>query len=82
MEISIASQSSMPESRRVTAFSYPIHLSQVRCTGGEKSLLNCTHGAGTGCDHRRDAAIVCRKRETCKKRILKSYFFCLYSLVL
>ena len=40
----------------------PIHLDEVRCTGTETSLLNCTHnGIGShDCLHFDDVGIICR----------------------
>ena len=42
----------------------PIHLDEVRCTGTETSLLNCTHNGigvyGDDCTHFDDVGIICR----------------------
>ena len=40
----------------------PIHLDEIRCSGNEESLLNCTHG-GVGvhnCEHLEDVGIICK----------------------
>lgn len=39
----------------------PILLDDVRCAGGERTLLECTHaGVGThNCGHQEDAGVVC-----------------------
>ena len=40
----------------------PIHLDELRCTGTEESLLNCTHsGIGVNdCEHPEDVGIICQ----------------------
>ena len=54
----------MPDNLVVTDVSYPIHYSQVQCTGEENSILNCTiESTTTDCTHSSDAAIVCRINE-------------------
>uniref|UniRef100_A0A8C0HUM8 Soluble scavenger receptor cysteine-rich domain-containing protein SSC5D n=1 Tax=Balaenoptera musculus TaxID=9771 RepID=A0A8C0HUM8_BALMU len=43
----------------------PILLDDVRCTGSERNLLECTH-AGLGshnCDHQEDAGVVCSRED-------------------
>ncbi|XP_004434433.1 PREDICTED: HHIP-like protein 1 [Ceratotherium simum simum] len=43
----------------------PILLDDVRCEGGERNLLECTHaGVGThNCDHQEDAGVVCSRED-------------------
>ncbi|XP_032965261.1 HHIP-like protein 1 isoform X2 [Rhinolophus ferrumequinum] len=43
----------------------PILLDDVRCTGSEKTLLECTHaGLGThNCSHQEDAGVVCSRED-------------------
>nr|XP_044630236.1 LOW QUALITY PROTEIN: HHIP-like protein 1 [Equus asinus] len=43
----------------------PILLDDVRCKGGERTLLECTHaGVGThNCDHQEDAGVVCSRED-------------------
>ena len=54
----------IPLSLRVSNLSTPIHYSQVRCTGEQKSLLDCQISEiTTECTHDRDVAIVCRRSE-------------------
>ena len=39
----------------------PIHLDDVRCTGSEAALINCTYDPSTvDCSHREDAGVQCR----------------------
>ena len=39
----------------------PIHLDDVRCTGSEAALINCTYDPSTvDCSHREDAGVLCR----------------------
>ena len=41
----------------------PIHLDDLRCSGSEATLLNCTHG-GVGmhnCKHHEDIGIICQR---------------------
>ena len=60
----------MPD--RVSDLSTPIHYSQVRCTGEQESLLDCNLSETiAGCNHDRDAAIVCRRSE---EGIWSAYF--------
>ena len=41
----------------------PIYLDELRCTGSEGALVNCTHnGVGThDCDHYEDVGVTCSK---------------------
>ena len=39
----------------------PIHLDDVRCSGSEDALINCTYDPSTvDCFHREDAGVLCR----------------------
>ena len=48
--------------------SYPIHIEQARCTGGERNLTGCPHGSST-CSHSEDAGVRC-----CKMKFLYSRY--------
>ena len=43
------------------AGSGPIHLDDVRCTGSEAALINCTYDSSTiDCSHFEDAGVQCQ----------------------
>ena len=42
----------------------PIHMSDVRCTGAESSLINCSHTTSHTCSHSNDAAVQCQASES------------------
>ena len=37
----------------------PVLLNQLRCSGDEISLIQCSHSGGHYCDHSKDASVVC-----------------------
>ena len=37
----------------------PIHMDNVRCSGGETRLVDCRHSAVHNCFHGEDAGVVC-----------------------
>ena len=45
----------------------PIHISNVRCTGNEGGLINCTYDRLTSasCNHNNDAGVLCQGTCTC-----------------
>ena len=54
----------IPEDKRVSDESTPIHYSLVVCSGDQNSLLDCDmEETADGCTHQQDAAIVCRRGE-------------------
>ena len=43
----------------------PIHLDDVRCSGSEAALINCTYDPSTvDCSHREDAGVLCQSKKT------------------
>ena len=38
----------------------PIHLNDVKCTGTEKSLLDCPIRPTTSCEHKEDVGVRCQ----------------------
>ena len=42
-----------------TGDSRPIFLDNVRCTGHERELLNCSFDSVSNCDHSEDAGVIC-----------------------
>jgi hypothetical protein len=58
----------IPSDKRVREDSdVPIHFSQVRCSGEQRSLLDCPLSEITEqCTHNQDAAIVCRRGRACE----------------
>ena len=39
--------------------SRPIILDDVRCSGNEESILNCSYDSVSNCDHSEDAGVIC-----------------------
>lgn len=59
--------SRIPGDKRVSDSEVPIHFSRVRCSGEQKSLLDCQISEDTDqCTHNQDAAIVCRRGQACE----------------
>ena len=45
-----------------------VHISGVRCTGAESSLINCSHSTQHNCSHSSDAGVQCqasKSKTTC-----------------
>ncbi len=38
----------------------PINLDDVRCSGSETHLVNCTHASTHNCGHHEDAGVTCK----------------------
>ena len=57
----------------------PIHLDEVKCTGTETSLLNCTHngiGVINECYHFDDVGIICRPSQGTVMTSVFSFVLC------
>ena len=42
-----------------SSISRPIVLDDVKCTGNEENILNCSYDSVSNCDHSEDAGVVC-----------------------
>ena len=40
----------------------PIHLDDVRCTGSEQRLIDCSYNGGLDCSHAEDVSVYCVSR--------------------